>query len=147
MPAWWGRKSSKSKEGEVQQQNSEGGYYNILKNSIRNEKKGKDNKPKSFDDGLFSRNSPRNSKDYGALTGSGGGSSGFSGFEWDGGDKIRGHPLPLPSVGIELGVGSGSVSVSSVSSCGSSDDHPSPHDHAAFGVYRWVFLGFFGLNF
>lgn len=140
MPAWWGRKSSKSKEGEVQQHSSEGGgHYNISKNSIRNEgNKGKD-KPKSFDDGLFSRNSPRNSKDYGALTCSGGGSSGFSGFDSDGLDKIRGHPLPLPSAGIELGVGSGSVSVSSDSSSGSIDDHPSPHDHAPFGVYRWVF--------
>ncbi|KAL6346054.1 hypothetical protein AAG906_025334 [Vitis piasezkii] len=136
MPAWWGRKSSKCKE-EVQQQNPESTLYNISKISIRNEKKNGKDKPKSFDEGLFSRNSPRSSKDYGALTGSGGGgSSGFSGFDSDCGDKIRGHPLPLPSAGIEHGVGSGSGSVSSVSSSGSSDDHPSPHDHAPFGVYR-----------
>lgn len=136
MPAWWGRKSSKCKE-EVKQQNPESTLYNISKISIRNEKKNGKDKPKSFDEGLFSRNSPRSSKDYGALTGSGGGgSSGFSGFDSDCGDKIRGHPLPLPSAGIEHGVGSGSGSVSSVSSSGSSDDHPSPHDHAPFGVYR-----------
>lgn len=138
MPAWWGRKSSKCKE-EVKQQNPESTLYNISKISIRNDKKNGKDKPKSFDEGLFSRNSPRSSKDYGALTVSGGGgSSGFSGFDSDCGDKIRGHPLPLPSAGIEHGVGSGSGSVSSVSSSGSSDDHPSPHDHAPFGVYRWV---------
>ena len=87
---------------------------------------------------IFSRNSPRCSRDLGT---SGAASSGFSGFDSDSGDTSV--PLPRPTtsgLGIDHGVGngSGSVSVSSVSSSGSSDDHPSAQEHLQFGGLRWV---------
>lgn len=91
---------------------------------------------------IFSRSSPRSSRDLGSSGGADrGGSSGFSGFDSDSGDKS--HPLPRPNtsaLGIDqgVGIGSGSASVSSVSSCGSSDDHPSSHEQLQFGGYRWV---------
>ncbi|XP_059640289.1 mitogen-activated protein kinase kinase kinase 3 [Cornus florida] len=145
MPAWWGRKSTKNKQQqqEVQQQIQQyppGNNQNLIKSSIGNDKKiGKD-KPKSFDEvsaAVFSRNSPRNSKDLGG--GGGSGSSGFSGFDSD-----RGHPLPRPSIsstpslGIDhgVGLGSGSVSVSSVSSSGSSTDDHNHIDNGQLGVSR-----------
>lgn len=161
MPAWWPRKSSKSKgeqhQNQVQQQNPHGNHCGFLKSSIKNDiKKGKD-KPKSFDE-VFPRGSPRASKDFGAPCGS---SSGFSGFDSDGQEK-RGHPLPRPSVssthslGIDhgVGLGSGSFSGSSVSSSGSSEDHPIANDHGQFGANRLVLkrspvfgLGLCFLNF
>lgn len=97
-------------------------------------------KPKSFDEVVLTRNSPRGSKDLA------GGSSGFSGFDSDSVEK-RGLPLPTPSgsgsdhgiSGIGLGSGSASGSMSSVSSSGSSgEDHPISNEHniSLFGVYR-----------
>ncbi|KAL4632572.1 hypothetical protein ACB092_04G061100 [Castanea dentata] len=138
MPAWWGRKSSKNKQ---QQQKAVKDQQNPLTTNLNPSKapiktisntKSKD-KPKSFD-GVFSRNSPRASKDFGP----GGSSSGFSGFDSDS------HPLPRPSIssgtdqiqpGV-VGLGSGSGSVSSVSSCGSSEDHPVAQDQGHFGNHR-----------
>ncbi|XP_052188839.1 mitogen-activated protein kinase kinase kinase 3 isoform X2 [Diospyros lotus] len=129
MPAWWGRKSSKNKEQQLRQDAHPPGKDDSTKSSLK--KRPKD-KPKSFDDALVSRNSPRNSRDFSGL-------SAFSGFDSD-----RGHPLPRPSVSSALslgmmdhgvGLGSGSVSVSSVSSSGSSDDHTQV-DHAQLGVFR-----------
>lgn len=153
MPAWWGKKSSKNRDEKIQklqQQNQQDLHVNhhnnnSIKSSIKFDKK----KPKSFDEVSSARNSPINSKEFliSAITG-GGGSSGFSGFDSDGGgSEKRGHPLPRPScssmtsMGIEHGVslGSGSVSVSSVSSSGSSEDNPTTptnHDHVQFSAYR-----------
>ncbi|KDP42587.1 hypothetical protein JCGZ_24361 [Jatropha curcas] len=131
MPAWWGKKTSKNKE-EKQQDNLHG------KNDVSKKKSSKD-KPKSFDEVVLTRNSPRGSKDFA------GGSSGFSGFDSDSIEK-RGLPLPTPSGhgsdhGIGgVGLGSGSASgTSSVSSSGSSgEDHPISNDHHSnlFGGYR-----------
>ncbi|KAF5745134.1 mitogen-activated protein kinase kinase kinase YODA [Tripterygium wilfordii] len=124
MPAWWPRKSSKSKEET--QQNPHGKFADLSANktdvnnysSDSNKRKGfKGDKPRSFDEG--SRNSPRGSKDFGLETA---GSSGFSGFGSDSVER-RGHPLPRPS-SIQSDHGAVSGSVSSVSSSGSSEDHP-----------------------
>lgn len=150
MPAWWGKKSTKNKEFQQEEKN------HTSKASIKN--RGRDDKKtKSFDD-VFSRNSPRSSKDFlsfstpvGAgggnnnIYGSGGSSSGFSGFGSD-----RGHPLPQPSnlsptasfggvVVDPAGLGSASASVSSGSSSVSSDDPSNSNlmiDHGQLGFYR-----------
>ncbi|KAK6287307.1 hypothetical protein POUND7_013486 [Theobroma cacao] len=99
------------------------------------------NRPKSFDDGggllLSARNSPRGSKDFVAV---GRGSSGFSGFDSDSGEK-RGIPLPRPSVSSMqsdhgVGLGSGSASVSSVSSSGSYEDNQTANDPVQFQACR-----------
>ena len=144
MPAWWPRKSSKNKQQQQKavkdQQNPLTANLNPSKSPIKTicNTKSKD-KPKSFD-GVLSRNSPRASKDFGP----GGSSSGFSGFDSDS------HPLPRPSIssgpdqnqpGV-VGLGSGSGSVSSVSSCGSSEDHPVAQDQGHFGNHRLVWFGF-----
>lgn len=136
MPGWWewGKKSSKNKEEKLQQQDNPYG-----KNDVSTKKTTK-KKPKSFDEVVLTRNSPRGSKDLA------GGSSGFSGFDSDSVEK-RGLPLPTPSgsgsdhgiSGIGLGSGSASGSMSSVSSSGSSgEDHPISNEHnsSLFGVYR-----------
>jgi mitogen-activated protein kinase kinase kinase 3 len=130
MPAWWGKKSGKSKEP-----NPLSAHLQPSKSSVKNDKaKGKDKEKASSFDEAFSRNSPRTSKDFG-------GGSGFYGFDSDGGDKV-GHPLPRPSIlsgndhihGAVVGLGSGSVS--SVSSSGSSEDQPVAQEQSQF---RWVF--------
>ncbi|OMO56221.1 hypothetical protein COLO4_35736 [Corchorus olitorius] len=99
---------------------------------------------KSFGDGgglvLNTRNSPRGSRDFGLVGGSAGGSSGFSGFDSDSGEK-KGIPLPRPSVSSMqsdhgVGLGSGSASVSSVSSSGSSEDNQIANDPAQILAYR-----------
>lgn len=135
MPAWWGRKSGKNKE-----QNPLTAHLSLSKSSVKNDRaKEKDKeKAKSFDE-VFSRNSPRTSKDFG-------GPSGFSGFDSDGGDKV-GHPLPRPSIlsgndhihGVVVGLGSGSGSVSSVSSSGSSEDQPVAQEQGQVVQSRLVF--------
>ncbi|KAM7513809.1 hypothetical protein LguiA_003392 [Lonicera macranthoides] len=127
MPAWWGKKSTKIKEDQQQNQlfHQYAQQNNLSKSSIKNDKKRSKDKPKSFDEltSRKSQNSPRNnSREFIAS-----GSSGFSGFESE-----RSHPLPRPSVSSSslgfdhvVGLGSGCVSVSSsISSSGSSDDHP-----------------------
>ncbi|CAK7354902.1 unnamed protein product [Dovyalis caffra] len=119
MPAWWGKKSSKSKEGS----NQENPYG---KNDKKSSTIKENNRRSSLDEAALRKISPRVSKE---LAGSGG-SSGFSGFDSDSGEKRR-LPLPPPSLsdlgggGIGGGVGCGSGSVSSVSSSGSSggEDH------------------------
>ncbi|KAJ4715328.1 Mitogen-activated protein kinase kinase kinase [Melia azedarach] len=133
MPAWWSKKSSKSKE---ESQSPQSNHFNFIK-LTGDKKKAKNDKPKSFDDGFFTRNSPRESRDY-AVTGAG--SSGFSGFDSDSGEK-KGLPLPRPSVSSMQsdhggGLGSGSGSVSSVSSSGSSEDHGIGSDQGQFGGSR-----------
>jgi mitogen-activated protein kinase kinase kinase 3 len=136
MPAWWPvRKSCKNKE-----QNPVNAHLNPSKSSVKNDRlKAKDKeKPNSFDEVVL-RNSPRTSKDFG-------GSSGFSGCDSDGGDRV-GHPLPLPSIlsgndsnnSVVVGLGSGSGSVSSVSSSGSSEDQPVAQEHGQVGQFRLVF--------
>ncbi|XP_062147983.1 mitogen-activated protein kinase kinase kinase 3 [Alnus glutinosa] len=133
MPAWWPvRKSCKNKE-----QNPVSAHLNPSKSSVKNDRlKAKDKeKPNSFDEVVL-RNSPRTSKDFG-------GSSGFSGCDSDGGDRV-GHPLPLPSIlsgndsnnSVVVGLGSGSGSVSSVSSSGSSEDQPVAQEHGQVGQFR-----------
>ncbi|PKI79410.1 mitogen-activated protein kinase kinase kinase 3-like isoform X2 [Punica granatum] len=122
MPAWWSRKSIKSREETLpspktphqQQQQQQQHHHHRHHYS----------KPKSFDDTL-ARNSPRSARD------SGGG--GFAGFDSDGVER-KGHPLPRPSGPVENG--SVSVSVSSVSSSGSSDDHQPVNGPALFGASR-----------
>ncbi|XP_059432018.1 mitogen-activated protein kinase kinase kinase 3 [Corylus avellana] len=132
MPAWWGKKSGKSKE-----QNPLSAHLYASKSSVNNERvKAKDKEKASSFDEVFCRNSPRTSKDFG-------GSSGFSGFDSDGGDKV-GHPLPRPSIlsgndhihGAVVGMGSGSVS--SVSSSGSSEDQPVAQEQAQFSQFRGI---------
>ncbi|XP_057496330.1 LOW QUALITY PROTEIN: mitogen-activated protein kinase kinase kinase 3-like [Actinidia eriantha] len=125
MRAWWGKKSSKSKE----QQYPDGESPKLSKSSIRNDIKREKDKPKSFDEVFASRYSPRNSKDF---SGGGSGSSGFSGFGSD-----RGFPLPRPSLGTDhgAGLGSGSGSVSSESSSGSSSDDHVHLDQVQFGNF------------
>lgn len=153
MPAWWGRKSSKSKEEQEKTLQHKNPYSNrnnnnfIIKSSINSDIKKKDKgvRPKSFDEQI-TRGSPRASKE---LVGAGVSASGFSGFDSDGCERRQGHPLPRPSVSSAqglgndqvLGLGSGYASVSSVSSSGSSEDQPIAHDsHAQFGAssYRLV---------
>lgn len=151
MPAWWGRKSSKTKEEPEKQVNL---YSNrFVKPAIKNndcKKKDKDKATKSFDQ-LTPRGSPRASKEFGTVVS--GSSTGFSGFDSDGGSK--GHPLPRPSpqgLGNDHGTGLGSVSgsVSSGSSSVSSDDQPIVHDPGQFAAFRLVFFEkspvFFGLG-
>ncbi|XP_027078515.1 mitogen-activated protein kinase kinase kinase 3-like [Coffea arabica] len=160
MPAWWGKKSTKSKDPQNNSQNSSGSNNNKA-TSIKNDKRrvgrtkdqgsnnspsSKDNRPRSFDEvsGIdFARTSPRKSPDFG------GGSSGFSGFD-SSSSLDRVYPLPRPSVssndqshgggvggvvGLGLGLGSASLSGSSVSSSASSDDH-SNLDHGQMGFFR-----------
>lgn len=148
MSAWWPRKFSKNKEeqqqNQLQHQTPPGNNYSFLKSPIKTDNKKAKDKPKSFDE-VFPRGSPRVSKDFGAP---GGSTSAFSGFDSDGPEK-RGHPLPRPSVsstqslGIDhgVGLGSGSFSGSSVSSSGSSEDHPVAHDHGQFSANRLVLKG------
>ncbi|KAJ6740977.1 MAP KINASE KINASE KINASE SSK2-RELATED-RELATED [Salix purpurea] len=124
MPAWWGKRSSKSKE--VSNQDNSYGKNDKKICSIK-----ENMKRCSLDEAALRKNSPRGSKE---LSGSGG-SSGFSGFDSDSAGK-RGLPLPEPCVsdlgagggigaGGGVGFASGSGSVSSVSSSGSSggEDH------------------------
>ncbi|XVF16976.1 hypothetical protein REPUB_Repub10bG0077200 [Reevesia pubescens] len=165
MPAWWGKKSSKHKEGIPQNQSPRGTSIGLFKFSPNKsdaaaavsvgggsacKKKAapaaaaedNNNYPKSFDDGgglvLTNRNSPRASKDFGVVVG--GGSSGFSGFDSDSGEK-RGIPLPRPSDSSMhsdhvVGLGSGSPSVSSVSSSASSEDNQIANDPVQFLAHR-----------
>ncbi|KAK9950105.1 hypothetical protein M0R45_005607 [Rubus argutus] len=137
MPAWWGRKSSKTKEEPEKPVNP---YSNrFVKPAIKStdcKKKDKDKASKSFDQ-LTPRGSPRGSKEFGTVVS--GSSTGFSGFDSDGGSK--GHPLPRPSphgLGNDHGAGLGSASgsVSSGSSSVSSDDQPIVHDPGQFGAFR-----------
>ncbi|GFY91283.1 mitogen-activated protein kinase kinase kinase 3 [Actinidia rufa] len=68
MRAWWGKKSSKSKE----QQYPDGESPKLSKSSIRNDIKREKDKPKSFDEVFASR--PSLGTDHGAGLGSGSGS-------------------------------------------------------------------------
>lgn len=135
MPAWWGKKSSKNKD---ESQSPQSNHFNFIKFS-GDKKKEKNDRPRSFDGVIFTRSSPRDSKDYGIA---GAGSSGFSGFDSDSGEK-KGHPLPRPldsSMQSDHGngLGSGSGSVSSISSSGSSEDHVIGSDQGQFGGSRLV---------
>lgn len=143
MPAWWGRKGSKNKgqkpqpqqQQQVVDQNPVSSHLNLCKLLIKNDNtKGKDReKTKSFDE------LPRKSRDFG-------GSSAFSGFDSDGGER-KCHPLPLPSLtssgndhihGVVIGLGSGSGSISSVSSSGSFEDQSVAQENGQFGTFRLV---------
>ncbi|XP_074335889.1 mitogen-activated protein kinase kinase kinase 3-like isoform X2 [Apium graveolens] len=127
MPPWWNKKSSKTKEDQKNKYSN----TNTLHQNLSRDKKDvffKDSKPRSFDEVLINKGSPRISKE---INKNGSGSSGFSGFESD----QKAHPLPRPcnfSLGVDQtgGLGFGSGSVSSVSSSGSSDDH------SQFGIFR-----------
>ncbi|XP_011022952.1 PREDICTED: mitogen-activated protein kinase kinase kinase YODA-like [Populus euphratica] len=139
MPAWWSKRSSKSKEGS-NQENSHGKNYKKICSITENKRKS------SLDEAALRKNSPRGSKEFAGS----GGSSGFSGLDSDSGGK-RGLPLPEPCVS-DLGAGSGiagaaggfgfgpgSGSVSSVSSSGSSgvEDHDNNQGSSSlFGGYR-----------
>ncbi|XP_010530598.1 PREDICTED: mitogen-activated protein kinase kinase kinase YODA-like isoform X2 [Tarenaya hassleriana] len=106
MPAWWTRKSGKTKDDSHNQ--SPRGADKRNREVISGESK------TSFDEAVTpTRGTPRCSRD-------------FAGFDSDSGER-RGHPLPRPSVSsvhsdLGSGSGSGSGSVSSVSSSGSADD-------------------------
>ncbi|KAE8689194.1 Mitogen-activated protein kinase kinase kinase YODA [Hibiscus syriacus] len=163
MPAWWVKKSSKNKE-ESQNRSTQGTSIGVIKLSPNktdvvsaagvspgggssgklkaaaaadDKSHNNNNYSKSFDSGggfvLTSGNSPRASKDFSVVVGS----SGFSGFDSDSGEKI-GIPLPTPSVSSMqsdhvVGLGSGSPSVSSDSSC---DDSHIANDPGQFIAYR-----------
>ncbi|GAV88881.1 Pkinase domain-containing protein [Cephalotus follicularis] len=119
MPAWWPKKLSKNKE-DTQQNQSPRGTDNKKDNLDSN----RHTEKRTFDDVI----TPRNLRDF-----TGGGSSGFSGFESDCVEK-RGLPLPRPSVSDPvIGLGSGSGSGSSISSSGSSEDHVIGSYQAQFG--------------
>ncbi|XVF58781.1 hypothetical protein PTKIN_Ptkin07bG0094200 [Pterospermum kingtungense] len=166
MPAWWAKKSSKNKQETPHNKTPRptsigllnfspnkndspaaavtGGVINKA-SAVATADDKNNNYPKIFDDGggfvLGTRNSPRSSKDFGVVVG-GGGSSGFSGFDSDSGEK-RGIPLPTPSVSsiqsdhvVGFGMGSGSSSVSSVSSSSSSEDNQITNDPVQFLAYR-----------
>ncbi|KAL6223183.1 hypothetical protein ACLB2K_006572 [Fragaria x ananassa] len=120
MPAWWGRKSTKATKTDPPEKKSLNPYSN--RNSYVFKSPPARSTKTSFDEPL-----PRaGSKDLGTA------SSGFSGFDSDGGSK--GHPLPRPSVSSPhgggpghdhgVGLGSASGSVSSGTSSVSSDDQP-----------------------
>ncbi|XP_004288333.1 PREDICTED: mitogen-activated protein kinase kinase kinase YODA [Fragaria vesca subsp. vesca] len=120
MPAWWGRKSTKTTKTDPPEKKSLNPYSNRNSYVVKSP-------PARSTNTSFDEPSPRVvSKDLGTA------SSGFSGFESDGGSK--GHPLPRPSVssphgggpGNDQGVGLGSASgsVSSGTSSVSSDDQP-----------------------
>ncbi|KAK4490660.1 hypothetical protein RD792_001351 [Penstemon davidsonii] len=119
MPAWWGKKSGRSKDSD---------NNSSAKSSSAKKGKENENKVRNFDEVLL-RNSPRNSGDFLSPAGN---SSGFSGFD----SLDRGHPLPRPINSLESAndqgqghgpvFGTGSGSVSSVSSSGSSDEHTPP---------------------
>ncbi|GKV21636.1 hypothetical protein SLEP1_g31597 [Rubroshorea leprosula] len=136
MPAWWGRKSSKNKEETQSPHEGHGKFSKFSGKSKTDEmRKGDKESPRSVDEGIITRNSPRCSRDFGV-----GGSSGFLGFDSDSAEKRR-HPLPRPSVSSMqsdhgIGLGSASVSVSSVSSSGSSEDNQIVNDQAQFGAHR-----------
>lgn len=144
MPAWWGKKSSKSKEGSNQENppgKNDKKIFSIKENKRRS----------SLDEAALRKNSPRANREF---SGSGGLST-FSGFELDSGEK-RGLPLPKPFTsdlgggGGGVGFGSGSVSVSSVSSSGSSggEDHDNNQSgNGLFDGYRLVFLWNYGFGF
>ncbi|KAM1255022.1 hypothetical protein TB2_028829 [Malus domestica] len=150
MPAWWGRKSSKSKEEQEKAVQHKNPYSNrnsnnfVIKSSTSNDikNKEKDERPRSFDEHV-TRRSPRASREFAGPVGVS--SSGFLGFDSDGGERAA-HPLPRPSVsslqGLPLGndqgngLGSGSASLSSVSSSGS-DDPPVAQCGAA-SSYRFI---------
>ncbi|GAB4848235.1 hypothetical protein Ancab_002902 [Ancistrocladus abbreviatus] len=144
MPAWWSRKSNRHKEEPSQSPvsvNPNNNNNNSPKNSFnKSERRRSEEKSSSLDE-LVLGNGRRRSGELGHTSSSGGGSSGFSGFDSDGGER-RGHALPRPSnlgsgSGFDhgLGVGYGSVSVSSVSSSGSSDEPPGL-EHTQFAVPR-----------
>ncbi|KAL4369348.1 hypothetical protein GQ457_05G015780 [Hibiscus cannabinus] len=121
---WWGKKS---KPPPIVHHN-------------KNKNKSNTSYPKLFDDGgglvLSTRNSPRSSReDFGGGV-SGCGSSGFSGFDSDSGEK-RGIPLPRPSVSSDhvVSLVSGSP-ISSFSSSGSSEDNQIANDPVQFLAYR-----------
>ncbi|KAL6225432.1 hypothetical protein ACLB2K_004282 [Fragaria x ananassa] len=120
MPAWWGRKSPKTTKTDPPEKKSLNPYSNRNSNVVKSP-------PARSTKTSFDEPSPRaGSKDLGRA------SSGFLGFDSDGGSK--GHPLPRPSVssphgggpGNDHGVGLGSApgSVSSGTSSVSSDDQP-----------------------
>lgn len=139
MPAWWGRRSHKSKEeSNTQQQQTLVCDSPNAKFFHSNSDKNRKRSPRSSDEsgpGILSPNLVRNSRELGSSGG------GFSGFDSDGGGerKVVGHPLPLPvnsglvdhAVGLSLQ--SGSASVSSNSSHGSNSDDLPPLDHPPFG--------------
>ncbi|KAL2476238.1 Protein kinase domain-containing protein [Abeliophyllum distichum] len=103
MPAWWRKRSSRSKDSESENENF------VKGSSIENEKKiwkeiskKKDNKAKSFDEVSVmilrqkqSKNSPRYSRDYATIgrEEEERGSSKFLGFDSASSLDI-GHPLP-----------------------------------------------------
>ena len=147
MPLGWVKKLSRNKDHHNQNHPTS---LNLFKSSSSSSSSSSPktqpnntitHKPKSFDEVsalIFSRNSPRSSRDLGS---SGTASSGFSGFDSDSGHKSL--PLPRPAtsgLGIDHGAGngSGSSSVSSDISSGSSDDQPSAQEQLQFGAYRWV---------
>ncbi|XP_004148657.1 mitogen-activated protein kinase kinase kinase 3 [Cucumis sativus] len=145
MPLGWVKKLSRNKDHHNQNHPTS---LNLFKSSSSSSSSSSPktqpnntitHKPKSFDEVsalIFSRNSPRSSRDLGS---SGTASSGFSGFDSDSGHKSL--PLPRPAtsgLGIDHGAGngSGSSSVSSDISSGSSDDQPSAQEQLQFGAYR-----------
>ncbi|XP_034893067.1 mitogen-activated protein kinase kinase kinase 3 [Populus alba] len=129
MPAWWGKKSSKSKEGSNQENphgKNDKKIFSIKENKRRS----------SLDEAALRKNSPRANREF---SGSGG-LSAFSGFDSDSGEK-RGLPLPKPFTsdlgggGGGVGFGSGSVSVSSVSSSGSSGGEDHDNNQSGNGLF------------
>ena len=93
MSAWWGRKSSKSKEGS-NQENPHGKNDKKISSIKENKRRS------SLDEAALRKNSPCANREFSG----GGGSSGFLGFDSDSGEK-RGLPLPKPFTSDLGGVG------------------------------------------
>ncbi|KAJ6305613.1 hypothetical protein OIU78_021042 [Salix suchowensis] len=131
MPAWWGRKSSKSKEGS-NQENPHGKNDKKISSIKENKRRS------SLDEAAMRKNSPCANRE---CSGSGG-SSGFLGFDSESGEK-RGLPLPKPFTsdlggvggGGGFGFGTGSGSVSSFSSSGSSGGEDHDNNQGSNGLF------------
>ncbi|KAK8577891.1 hypothetical protein V6N13_076568 [Hibiscus sabdariffa] len=163
MAGWWGKKSRKSKEDTPPNQPLPATCHPLIsfppiKTSVavagaggrniepppptvhHNKNKSNNSYPKGFHDGggfvLSTRNSPLSSREDFSCGVSGCGSSGFSGFDSDSGEK-RGIPLPRPYVSSDhvVGLVSGSP-ISSFSSSGSSEDNQIANDPVQFLAYR-----------
>lgn len=153
MPAWWGRKSNKSKE-ETPNQTSIFELNNHPKKSQINSDNNNDNSSShnnNKNNNSKNKRSPRscleeinrgilspklrgnNSREF-----SGCGSSGFDSDNNNNSEKkVAAHPLPRPTNnGVVAVVDHGSASISSVSSSGSnSDDPPILLDHLQSGIF------------
>lgn len=160
MPAWWGRKSNKSKEETNHQTskfelnpkkspiNSENNSNDNSKNNSSHNNNDK-NKNNSSHNSSKNNRSPRSVEEgnHGLLSPKLRGNNSRE-FDADNSErKVAAHPLPRPTnYGVVAAADHGSASISSVSSSGSnSDDPPVVLDHLHSGGFRFVSINQFTL--